>query len=80
MNLDDLLKSIRGESDSKGARINPGKFFQTKTFQNPLKGQRYTAPSLPHSVIKRQTAQTKPVAINIDPDILIPKSLSLIHI
>ena len=74
MNLDDLLKSIRGESDSKGARVNPGKFFQTKTFQNPLKGQRYTAPSLPHSVIKRQTAQTKPVAINIDADKLIPES------
>ena len=71
MNLDDLLKSIREEDDdSKGGRINADK-LKSKTFINPLKGQRFTAPSLPHSVLQRQT---KPVVIKIEPDKLIPNN------
>ena len=71
MNLDDLLKSIREENDdSKGGRINAAS-LKSKTFINPLKGQRFTAPSLPHSVLQRQT---KPVVIKIEPDKLIPNN------
>ena len=71
MNLDDLLKSIREEDDdSKGGKINADK-LKSKTFINPLKGQRFTAPSLPHSVLQRQT---KPVVIKIEPDKLIPNN------
>ena len=55
MNLDDLLKSIREEDDdSKGAKIDPEKFLKRKTFKNPLKGQQFTAPSIPGSVNKPQ--------------------------
>ena len=71
MNLDDLLKSIREEDDdSKGGKINADK-LKSKTFINPLKGQRFTAPSLPNSVLQRQT---KPVVIKIEPDKLIPNN------
>ena len=47
MNLDDLLKSIREEDDdSKGGKIN-AENFKTKTFKNPLIGQRsFKAPGL----------------------------------
>ena len=72
MNLDDLLKSIREEDDdSKGAKIDPEKFLKRKTFENPLKGQQFTAPSIPGSVNK---PQVKPVVVNIDPEKLIPPS------
>ena len=72
MNLDDLLKSIREEDDdSKGAKIDPEKFLKRKTFENPLKGQQFTAPSIPGSV---NNPQVKPVVVNIDPEKLIPPS------
>ena len=72
MNLDDLLKSIREEDDdSKGAKIDPEKFLKRKTFENPLKGQQFTAPSIPGSVNK---PQIKPVIVNIDPEKLVPPS------
>lgn len=64
MNLDDLLKSIREEDDSKGAKIDTEKFLKRKTFTNPLKGQRYQAPGLPSA---------PPVVVKIEPDKLIPK-------
>ena len=62
MNLDDLLKSIREEDDdSKGGKdlddllesirdedtkIDPDKLFSTKKFENPLAGQKFTAPEI----------------------------------
>ena len=71
MNLDDLLKSIREEDDdSKGGKINGEKFFKRKTFENPLKGQRYTAPSIPGNV----KPLIKPVVVNISLDKIIPKN------
>ena len=73
MNLDDLLKSIREEDDdSKGAKIDPEKFLKRKTFKNPLKGQQFTAPSIPGSVNNPQ--QVKPVVVNINPEKLVPPS------
>ena len=63
MNLDDLLKSIREEDDSKGGKINADK-FKTKSFKNPLVGQRFKAPGLPTE---------RPVVIKVEPDKLIPK-------
>ena len=71
MNLDDLLKSIREEDDdSKGGKINGEKFLKRKTFENPLKGQRYTAPSIPGST----KPLIKPVVVKIEPDKLIPNN------
>ena len=71
MNLDDLLKSIREEDDdSKGGKINGEKFLKRKTFENPLKGQRYTAPSIPGSA----KPLIKPVVVKIEPDKLIPNN------
>jgi hypothetical protein len=70
MNLDDLLKSIREEDDSKGAKIDTEKFLKRKTFENPLKGQRYTAPSIPGSV----KPLIKPVIVDINLDKIIPKN------
>ena len=71
MNLDDLLKSIREEDDdSKGGKINGEKFLKRKTFENPLKGQRYTAPSIPGDV----KPLIKPVVVNISLDKLIPSN------
>ena len=64
MNLDDLLKSIREEDDdSKGGKINADK-FKTKSFKNPLVGQRFKAPGLPTE---------RPVVIKVEPSKLIPK-------
>ena len=64
MNLDDLLKSIREEDDdSKGGKINADK-FKTKSFKNPLIGQKFKAPGLPTE---------RPVVIKVEPDKLIPK-------
>ena len=68
MNLDDLLKSIKEEGDSKGGKIDSGKFLQSKTFQNPLKGQRFQAPGVP----------SRPVVIKIDPKKIIPKDTNVI--
>ncbi len=69
MNLDDLLKSIREESDSKGAKIDSGKFLTTKTYTNPLKGQRFQAPGLPSA---------PPVVVKIDPKKIIPDNTNII--
>jgi len=64
MNLDDLLKSIREEDDdSKGGKINADK-FKTKSFKNPLVGQKFKAPGLPTE---------RPVVIKVEPSKLIPK-------
>ena len=63
MNLDDLLKSIREEDDSKGGKINADK-FKTKSFKNPLLGQKFKAPGLPTE---------RPVVIKVEPSKLIPK-------
>ena len=70
MNLDDLLKSIREENDSKGAKIDTEKFLKRKTFTNPLKGQRYQAPGLPSA----PPIVFKPTVVNIDPEKLIPEN------
>ena len=70
MNLDDLLKSIREEDDSKGAKIDTEKFLKRKTFTNPLKGQRYQAPGLPSA----PPIVFKPTVVNIDPEKLIPEN------
>ena len=65
MNLDDLLKSIREEDDdSKGGKIDPAKLLKSKTFSNPLVGQRYKAPDV------------KPIEIKVDTTKLIPKDES----
>ena len=65
MNLDDLLKSIREEDDdSKGGKINADK-FKTKSFKNPLVGQKLKAPGLPTE---------RPVVIKVEPSKLIPKN------
>ena len=63
MNLDDLLKSIREEDDSKGGKINAAS-FKSKTFKNPLVGQKFKAPGLPTE---------RPVVIKVEPSKLIPK-------
>jgi hypothetical protein len=73
MNLDDLLKSIREESDSKGGKIDSAKFLNTKTFTNPLKGQRYQAPGLPSAPVV-----FKPTVLKIDPKKIIPKGTEII--
>ena len=71
MNLDDLLKSIREEDDdSKGAKIDPEKFLKRKTFENPLKGQQFTAPSIPGAGVSKPVV--KAVIVNIEPEKLIP--------
>ena len=67
MNLDDLLKSIR-EEDSKGGKIDSGKFLQQKTFGNPLKGQRFQAPGVP----------SRPIVVKIDPKKIIPKDANVV--
>lgn len=65
MNLDDLLKSIREEDDdSKGGKVDPAKLLKSKTFSNPLVGQRYKAPDV------------KPIEIKVDTTKLIPKDES----
>tara|TARA_B100000900_G_scaffold156944_1_gene133429 strand:+ start:5491 stop:7494 length:2004 start_codon:yes stop_codon:yes gene_type:complete len=69
MNLDDVLKSIREESDSKRAKIDSGKFLTTKTYTNPLKGQRFQAPGLPSA---------PPVVVKIDPKKIIPDNTNII--
>jgi len=74
MNLDDLLKSIREEDDSKGAKIDTEKFLKRKTFTNPLKGQRYQAPGLPSA----PPIVFKPTVVNIDPEKLIPESADVV--
>ena len=73
MNLDDLLKSIREEDDSKGAKIDPEKFLTRKTFENPLKGQRYQAPGLPSAPVV-----FKPTIVKIDPKKIIPENTVII--
>jgi len=74
MNLDDLLKSIREENDSKGAKIDTEKFLKRKTFTNPLKGQRYQAPGLPSA----PPFVVKPSVVNIDPEKLIPENADVV--
>jgi len=73
MNLDDLLKSIREESDSKGGKIDSAKFLNTKTFTNPLKGQRYQAPGLPSAPVV-----VKPTVLKIDPKKIIPENVDVV--
>ena len=74
MNLDDLLKSIREENDSKGAKIDTEKFLKRKTFTNPLKGQRYQAPGLPSA----PPVVVKPTVVKIDPGKLIPENADVV--
>ena len=61
--LDDLLESIR-EENKDNKKIDPNKFLQRKTFENPLKGQRFTAPEI---------IQTRPTTSKIKTDKIIPK-------
>jgi len=70
--LDDLLESIREEDKDK--KINPNKLLSTKKFQNPLVGQKFTAPQVKPNLIKSQTLE--PVVIKVEPDKLIPKDES----
>ena len=74
MNLDDLLKSIREEGDSKGGKIDSAKFLNTKTFTNPLKGQRYQAPGLPSA----PPVVVKPTVLKIDPKKIIPENVDVV--
>ncbi len=60
--LDDLLESIK--NDSNGKKIDATKFLKRKTFENPLKGQRFTAPEI---------IQTRPTTSKFNIDKLIPK-------
>lgn len=69
MNLDDLLKSIREEDDSKGGKIDGEKLLKRKSFENPLKGQNFTAPSIPGAGAK---PVIKKVVVKIEPEKLIP--------
>jgi len=67
--LDEKIKSIREEDDdSKGRKINGEKFLKRKTFENPLKGQRYTAPSIPGI----EKSLIKPIVVDINLDKIIP--------
>jgi hypothetical protein len=61
--LDDLLESIREESIDNN-KIDPNKFLKRKTFENPLKGQRFTAPEI---------IQTRPTTSKVNIDKIIPK-------
>ena len=60
--LDDLLESIKNDSNDK--KIDATKFLQRKTFENPLKGQRFTAPEI---------IQTRSTSSKIKTDKIIPK-------
>ena len=62
--LDDLLESIK--NDSNGKKIDATKFLKRKTFENPLKGQRFTAPEI---------IQTRPTTSKFNIDKLIPKDV-----
>ena len=65
--LDDLLESIREESiDNK--KIDPNKFLKRKTFENPLKGQRFTAPEI---------IQKRPTTSKVKTDKIIPKDVEI---
>ena len=61
--LDDLLESIL-EENNDNKKIDTNKFLKRKTFENPLKGQRFTAPEI---------IQTRPTTSKIDTDKIIPK-------
>ena len=74
MNLDDLLKSIREEDDSKGAKIDTEKFFKTKTFTNPLKGK--DIKHLDYLVLS--PVVVKPTVVKIDPGKLIPENADVV--
>lgn len=71
MNLDDLLKSIREEDDSKGGKIDGEKLLKRKSFENPLKGQNFTAPSIPGAGAGAKPL-IKKVVLKIEPEKLIP--------
>jgi len=71
MNLDDLLKSIREEDDSKGGKIDGEKLLKRKSFENPLKGQNFTAPSIP-SAGGANKPVIKKVVLKVEPEKLIP--------
>ena len=61
--LDDLLESIL-EENNDNKKIDTNKFLKRKTFENPLKGQRFTAPEI---------IKTRPTTPKIEIDKLIPK-------
>ena len=69
-NLDALLDSIRNEKP-EDKKIDPDKLLSVKTFKNPLKGQKFTAPVIKSSVKNIKEEQLKPV-IRIEPEKLIP--------
>jgi len=71
--LDDLLKSIREDNTGSG-KIDTDKFFKTKTFSNPLKGQRYQAPGLPSA----PPVVAKPIEVKIDPKKIIPDNVDIV--
>ena len=61
--LDDLLESIK-EENKDNKKIDTNKFLKRKTFENPLKGQRFTAPEI---------IQTRPTTSKVNTNKLIPK-------
>ena len=61
--LDDLLESIQ-EENKDNKKIDPNKFLKRKTFENPLKGQRFTAPEI---------IQNRPTTSKVKADKIIPK-------
>ena len=65
--LDDLLESIR-EDNNDNKKIDTNKFLKRKTFENPLKGQRFTAPDI---------IQTSSTISNVKSDKLIPKDVEI---
>ena len=71
--LDDLLKSIREDNTGSG-KIDTDKFFKTKTFSNPLKGQRYQAPGLPSA----PPVVAKPIEVKLDPKKIIPDNVDIV--
>ena len=69
-NLDALLDSIRNEKP-EDKKIDPNKLLSVKTFKNPLKGQKFTAPVIKSSVKNIKADQLKS-AVKIEPEKLIP--------
>ena len=64
-NLDALLDSIRNEKP-EDKKIDPNKLLSVKTFKNPLKGQKFTAPVIKSSVKNIKAEQLNPVRIETE--------------
>ena len=73
-------KRASGSEIAGGGKINPDKFLKTKTFTNPLIGQRYKAPDIKAVDIKVDTSKLIPKEENTAAEELIEKLDELIQV